>query len=98
MPDTERPSLIERITRLVLRESLVGITRPAERFVKRLTRSIGLVLGGIAIALIGVAFLAIGSVKWLSYLMPSWLAWIIVGVILFLAGIALTSITVSYRT
>lgn len=46
-------------------------------------------LAGVVIALLGVAFLAIGAVKWFSFLMPSWLAWAIVGIVLMLLGIIL---------
>ena len=90
MPEKEMPSLAERLARLVLREALSGITRPAEKLAKRIARSVGLVLGGIVIAVLGVAFLAVGAVKWLTMLMPGWLAWLIVGIILFLLGVTLT--------
>lgn len=90
MPEKEKPTLIERLAQLILREALGGITKPAERFAKRIARSVGLILAGIVISLIGVAFLAIGVVRWLSALMPSWLAWLIVGIFLVLTGIAVT--------
>ncbi len=90
MPEKEKPTLIERLTQLILREALGGITKPAERFAKRIARSVGLILAGIVISLIGVAFLAVGVVRWLSVLMPSWLAWLIVGIFLVLMGIAVT--------
>ncbi len=88
MPEKEKPTLIERLAQLILREALGGITKPAERFAKRIARSVGLILAGIVISLIGVAFLAVGVVRWLSALMPSWLAWLIVGIFLVLMGIA----------
>jgi len=48
-----------------------------------------MVLAGVAIIVVGIAFLALGLVKWFANLMPSWLAWLIVGVVLFLIGLAL---------
>ncbi len=90
MPEKEKPTLIERLAQLILREALGGITKPAERFAKRIARSVGLILAGIVISLIGVAFLAVGVVRWLSALMPSWLAWLIVGIFLVMMGIAVT--------
>jgi hypothetical protein len=74
LPEREKPTLVERLAQLVLREALGGITKPAERFVKRMARSVGLILAGVVISLLGVAFLAVGAVRWLSALMPSWLA------------------------
>jgi len=93
LPEREKPTLVERLAQLVLREALGGISRPAERFAKRLARTVGLVLAGIVISILGVAFLAVGAVRWLTVLMPGWLAWLIVGIVLFLLGIAVTLIT-----
>jgi hypothetical protein len=46
-------------------------------------------LAGVTIAVLGIAFLAVGAVKWFSILMPNWLAWSIVGFILLLIGVVL---------
>jgi putative Ca2+/H+ antiporter (TMEM165/GDT1 family) len=54
---------------------------------------VGLILAGIVIALIGVGFVSVGAVKWLSALMPSWLAWVIVGIMLLLIGVTVTATT-----
>lgn len=86
---------MERLARLVLREALGGIAKPVERLAKRVARAVGLILAGVVISVLGIAFLAIGAVKWLAILMPVWLAWLLVGIILFLAGIAVTAITFS---
>jgi len=66
----------------------------AERFLKRMLRMVVMALAGVVIAVLGVAFLAVGAVKWFSILMPNWLAWAIVGVILLLLGIVLALGTV----
>ena len=79
--------------KLILREALGGVVKPAERFVKRLARLVGLILAGIVIALIGIGFVSVGAVKWLNALMPSWLAWIIVGIMLLLIGATVTATT-----
>lgn len=86
---------MERLARLVLREVLGGIAKPAERLAKRVARAVGLILAGVVISVLGIAFLAVGAVKWLAILMPSWLAWLLVGIILFLLGVAVTAITYS---
>ena len=93
MSEKEKAPLIERLARLVLREALSGIARPAEKLAKRVARAIGLILAGIVVSVLGIAFLAVGAVKWLAILMPSWLAWLLVGIILFLLGVAVTLIT-----
>jgi fatty acid desaturase len=93
LPEPEKPTLAEKFVKLILREALGGIAKPAERFVKRLARAVGLILAGIVIALIGVGFVSVGAVKWLSALMPAWLAWVIVGIMLLLIGITVTATT-----
>jgi hypothetical protein len=93
--ESEKPGLTEKLVRLVLREALGGVAKPVERFVKRLARSVGLILAGIVIAFIGIAFVAIGAVRWLSALMPTWLAWAIVGTMLLLIGMTVTMTTLA---
>lgn len=74
------------------------ITKSVQRFVKRTLRLAALILAGVVVTLLGVLFLAVGVVKWLAILVPSWLAWVIVGIIIFLLGLALMLLAfVSWR-
>ena len=95
MPEKETSNLFERLARLVLREVLGGIAKPAERLAKRVARAVGLILAGVVISVLGIAFLAVGAVRWLAILMPPWLAWVLVGIILFLVGVTVTAVTFS---
>ena len=95
MPEKETSTLFERLARLVLREVLGGIAKPAERLAKRVARAVGLILAGVVISVLGIAFLAVGAVRWLTILMPAWLAWVLVGIILFLVGVTVTAVTFS---
>lgn len=95
MPEKETSNLFERLARLILREALGGIAKPVERLAKRVARAVGLILAGVVIAVLGIAFLAVGAVKWLAILMPAWLAWVLIGIILFLVGITVTAVTFS---
>ena len=77
---------------------LAGITvgnvaKIAERFVKRTIRLVAVVLTGVIIGVLGVAFFAVGVVKWFSLVIPIWQAWAIVGIILLLVGAALAGAT-----
>jgi hypothetical protein len=94
LPEEDKPTLVERLVLLVLRRTVGGVVKGAERFLKRMLRMVAMALAGITIALLGVAFLAVGAVKWFSILMPSWLAWTIVGIILLLLGAILALATV----
>jgi hypothetical protein len=91
LPEPEKPALAEKLVKLILREALGGVAKPVEHFVKRLVRSVALIMGGIVIAVIGIAFVAVGAVRWLSTLMPTWLAWAIVGIMLLLIGVTVTT-------
>jgi len=95
LPEKETSTLFERLARLVLREVLGGIAKPAERLAKRVARAVGLILAGVVISVLGIAFLAVGAVRWLAILMPAWLAWVLVGIILFLVGVTVTAVTFS---
>lgn len=78
-----------------MRQTFGGIAKSAERFVKRALRWASLALAGVVIAVLGIAFLSVGAVKWFALLMPSWLAWLIVGMILLLIGLVLALATLA---
>jgi len=93
LPEKDKESLVETVVRVIVQRALGGLSRYAERFIKRVLRLTGMFIAGVVVALIGVAFLAVGVVKWLAELLPSWLAWLIVGIILLLLGVILTLAT-----
>lgn len=97
MPEPERSELAKKLIKFVLREALGGAAKPVESFVKGLARAVGLILAGVVIAVIGLGFVAVGAVRWLSALMPTWLAWVIVGIILLLVGFSITMTTLATR-
>ena len=76
-----------------MRQALGGIGKSVERFVKRTLKLAGLAVAGLTISLLGIAFVAMGIVKWFTLLIPSWLAWLVVGIILLLLGVAVTALT-----
>jgi len=81
---------MDRLVQTLTEQILGGVGKASERFVKRTIRRAGLVIAGVIVSMLGVAFLALGIVKLLGFLMPSWLAWLIVGLILLLLGALLT--------
>ena len=93
MPENEKPSLLEALVRAIVERALGGLNRYFERIVKRILRAAGLYIAGLVVALAGLIFLAIGVVKWLAMIVPSWLAWLIVGLVMFLLGVVLVLAT-----
>ena len=90
MPEDEKSSIFEVLLRAVAQRALGFLNRYVDRAVKRALRMAGLYMAGLVIALIGIIFLATGIVKWLAMIIPSWLAWTIVGIVLLLWGMVLT--------
>jgi len=93
MPEDEKSSIFEVLLRAVAQRALGFLNRYVDRAVKRALRMAGLYMAGLVIALVGVIFLATGIVKWLAMIIPSWLAWTIVGIVLLLWGMVLTLAT-----
>jgi hypothetical protein len=89
LPERDKSTLVEKLTQPVFGRILAGVAERAERFVKRAVRMVVMALVAVTIAVLGMAFLAIGAVEWFSILMPSWLAWSVVGIILLLLGVVL---------
>lgn len=63
-----------------------------ENYSKKLVRTLALILGGVVIALLGILVIAVGVIKWLSQIMPPWLSWIVVGIVLLLIGVLLAAV------
>jgi len=63
-----------------------------DQYFKKLARTIALILGGVAIAILGVIIVTVGMIKWLSQIIPSWLSWVVVGIVLLLLGIVLVAV------
>ncbi len=94
MSDDEK-SFVEKIFQEILRRTLGKLSESIERSIKCAIRLAAMAFGGIIIALLGLTFLTVGIIKWLTLLMPNWLAWILVGIIILLAGVSLTLASVN---
>jgi len=93
LSEREKRSVVEKLAETALQRLAGGVRKSVERFVKRMVKLITLAIAGTVIALLGLGFLAVGVVKWFSTLMPSWLAWLVVGLVLLLLGLVVTLFT-----
>ena len=89
MSEDTKSSLIETIVRALAQRTMGVVTKYVERAIKRTLRLAGLYAAGILVAMIGLVFWTIGIVKWLAMIVPSWLAWVIVGMVMFLVGVVI---------
>jgi uncharacterized protein involved in cysteine biosynthesis len=87
MSESGKSSLLETLVRAVAQRTMGTVTKYVERVVRRVLRLAGLYAAGLLIAIIGLIFLAIGVVKWLAMIVPSWLAWLMVGIVMLLLGV-----------
>ena len=91
MPTDERRSIWDRIGEAILNELKDIIRRYVDRSLRELVKTLLLIIVGIALVAFGFFFAGIGAIIYLSefmpgYVMKSWLAWGIVGVIMALIG------------
>lgn len=87
MSEREKSSLLDSIIRAIAQRTLGVFTKYIERVIKRILRLASLYAAGFFVALLGLVFAAIGVVKWLEVMVPSWLAWLMVGIIMILWGV-----------
>jgi vacuolar-type H+-ATPase subunit I/STV1 len=87
MPESDKSSLLETLVRAIAQRTLGFVTKYVQRVVMRALRLAGLYAAGFLIAMIGLIFIAVGVVKWLAMIVPSWLAWLMVGIVMLLLGV-----------
>jgi lipopolysaccharide export LptBFGC system permease protein LptF len=85
-------TFLEKIIQILLRRAMGPLFDSVDQYFKKLARTIALILGGVAIAILGVIIVTIGMIKWLSQIIPSWFSWIVVGIVLLLLGIVLVAV------
>jgi uncharacterized protein involved in cysteine biosynthesis len=89
MSETSKSSILETILRALIQRTMGSVTKYVEAVVRRALRLAALYVVGLLVAAIGLFFLAIGIVNWLAMIVPSWLAWLIVGIVMLLVGAVL---------
>jgi len=89
MSETSKSSILETILRALIQRTMGSVTKYVEAVVRRALRLAALYVVGLLVAVIGLFFLAIGIVNWLAMIVPSWLAWLIVGIVMLLVGAVL---------
>ncbi|HUO43041.1 MAG TPA: phage holin family protein [Methylomirabilota bacterium] len=90
--EEEKPAFWEKLLNVVLRKTVDNFVDSFDHYSKKFVRSAALILGGIAIAMLGIAAIAVGVAKGLTLFLPAWLAWVIVGVLLMLIGTVLVAV------
>ena len=63
-----------------------AIRKRVDKYVQEITRTILIAMVGAVMLAGGIIFVLIGATKGLSTIMPSWLAWGLIGIIMALTG------------
>jgi len=89
--EEEKPAFWEKLIGVILRKTVDNFVDSLDHRLKKFVRTAALILAGIAIAMLGIAIIAVGVVKWFALFLPSWLAWTTVGILLLLIGAVLVA-------
>jgi len=89
MSTEEKPTFWEKLLNAILRKTVDNLVDSFDHYSKRFVRTAGMILAGITIALLGIAIIAVGFIKWLALFLPPWLAWTITGTLLLIIGVVL---------
>ena len=89
--EQEKPAFWEKILRVILRRAVDNLVDSFDHYSRKFVRAAAMIMAGIAMALLGIAVIAVGVLKWLALYVPSWLACIIVGILLLLIGAVLVA-------
>ncbi len=89
--EEEKPTFWEKLLGMVLRKTVDNFVDSFDHYSKKFVRAAAMILAGIAIAMLGIAVIAVGVAKWFALFLPSWLAWMIVGILLLAIGAVLVA-------
>jgi amino acid transporter len=79
--------IVERLLGPLLDEVEKTVRKRVDKYVQEITRTILIAMVGAVMLAGGLIFVLIGVTKGLSTIMPSWLAWGLIGIIMALIGI-----------
>lgn len=94
MGEKRRP-LLDRLINFLKKQAVRALVEQIKKRLRGLIKAVVLGLIGYTLVIAGLLFLWLGITKYLQFLLPPWLSWIISGVILFLIGAALLAFSYS---
>ena len=78
--------IVDHLLDPLLEEAEKAIRKRVDKYVQEITRTILIAMVGAVMLAGGIIFILIGATKYLSTIMPSWLAWGLIGIIMALTG------------
>ena len=82
-------AILKKISSTILAEAQEAIGGYVKDKIKRVLKTIAVAVTGIVLLVAGVIFVCVGLIRYLGSIVPSWLAWTIVGIIVAMIGLIL---------
>ena len=90
--------LVDHLLDPLMDEVEKAVRKRVDKYVQEITKTILVAMVGAVMLAGGLIFVLIGTTKYLSTIMPSWLAWGLIGIIMALTGtIAFMSVRRRYN-
>jgi len=82
-------AILKKISSTVLSEAREAVGGYVKGKIKQVLKTIAVALAAIVFLSTGVIFICFGLIRYLSLIVPSWLAWIFMGIIVAMIGLLL---------
>ena len=89
MPKDFLNAILKKISSSILEEAQEAVGSYVKDKSKRALKIIAAALTAVILLATGVIFVCVGLIRYLSSIVPSWLAWTIVGIIVAMIGVLL---------
>ncbi len=82
-------AILKKISSTILEEAQEAVGSYVKDKIKQVLKTIAIAVTGSILLAAGIIFLCIGSIRYLSLILPSWLAWTIIGMFVAMIGLLL---------
>ncbi len=89
MPKDVIDAILKKIYSSILGQAQDAVGGYVKDKIKQVLRAIAVAVTGIVLLAAGIIFFCVGLIGYLSPIIPSWLAWTVVGIIVAMVGLVL---------
>jgi len=82
-------AILKKISSTVLEEAREAVGNYVKDKIKQVLKTIAIAVTGAILLAAGIIFFCIGSIRYLSSILPSWLAWTMIGIFVAMIGLLL---------
>jgi len=89
-------AILKKISSTILSEAQEAVGGYVKDKIKQVLKTIAVAVTAIVFLATGVIFICVGLIRYLSLIVPSWLAWIFIGIIVAMIGLLLLLVSLLY--